>query len=154
MTSFSTWNIPTQFLVQCLLFPVSTIEKCFGRILTTFSGLVSPKQDKLVTGPGLPDFAIQTYSYYLGCTLYRLSSLQWKMFRLNFIDFLRPEHCQSKQSWKSGSDDFVLHPKHTHTVCGAVFIVSCQYGWKMFRLNFDDFSGPGSTGAGKVENRA
>jgi len=44
---------------------------------------------------------------------------------------------------KSGSNDSVLHPKHTHTLWGAVLIVSHQYGWKMFRSYFEDFCAPG-----------
>ena len=38
MTPFCTRNIPTMFGVQFLSFPVSTAEKYFGQILTTFSG--------------------------------------------------------------------------------------------------------------------
>jgi len=38
MSRFYTWSIPTLFGVQFLSFPVSMVEKCFGRILTTFSG--------------------------------------------------------------------------------------------------------------------
>jgi len=41
--------------------------------------------------------------------------------------------------WKSFPDDSVLHPKHTYIIQDTIFIVSNQYGWKMFRLNLDDF---------------
>jgi len=37
MTPFCTRNIPTMFGVYFLSFPVSTIEKCFIRILTNIS---------------------------------------------------------------------------------------------------------------------
>jgi len=40
---------------------------------------------------------------------------------------------------KTESYDYLWHPKHTHTVCGAVLILSHQYSWKMFRSNFDKF---------------
>jgi len=36
ITRFYTRNIPTLFGVQFLSFPISTTNKCFGRILTTF----------------------------------------------------------------------------------------------------------------------
>jgi len=39
MTRFGTRYIPTQFVLQFLSFPISTVEKCFCRILTTFVGL-------------------------------------------------------------------------------------------------------------------
>jgi len=37
-----------------------------------------------------------------------------------------PEQAWSRQSSKSGLNDFGLHPKHTHNVWGAVLIVSRQ----------------------------
>jgi len=37
MTTLGTKNIPTQFVVQFLSFPVSTVQKLFGQILTNFS---------------------------------------------------------------------------------------------------------------------
>jgi len=51
MTRFCTRNILTLFGVQFLLFSVSMIEKCFGRILTTFLVQAKPEQEKLKTGP-------------------------------------------------------------------------------------------------------
>jgi len=36
---------------------------------------------------------------------------------------------------------------------GAILIISRQYGQKLFQSSFDDFSGPGTTRGGKVENR-
>jgi len=39
MTRFSNKNIPTVFGDKFLSFPISTAKKCFGRILTTLSGL-------------------------------------------------------------------------------------------------------------------
>jgi len=38
MTPFCTWNIPTMIRVQFLPFSISTTEKCFSRVLMTFSG--------------------------------------------------------------------------------------------------------------------
>jgi len=74
------------------------------------------------------------------------------MFQSNFDNFSRAGHNQHSQSWKPEPDDYVWHPKHTHTICGAVSIVSCQYGRKIIRSSFADFPGIGTTDAGKVEN--
>jgi len=56
MTRFCNQNIPRLCGVQFLLFPVSTAEKCFGQILTTFLGpdttKASPEQANLETRPG------------------------------------------------------------------------------------------------------
>jgi len=40
----------------------------------------------------------------------------WKMSRSNFDAYFRPEHYWSSQSWKSDSDDSVLHLKHSRIV--------------------------------------
>jgi len=47
MTQFSGRNIPTLFVVQFLSFIVSTVEKRFSRVLTTFRIWAPPEQDKL-----------------------------------------------------------------------------------------------------------
>jgi len=47
MTLFCNRNIPTMFGVQFLSFPVSTMEKYFIRILTTFPGPESTRAGKL-----------------------------------------------------------------------------------------------------------
>jgi len=77
-----------------------------------------------------------------------------KMFRSNFDNFFGAGQNRPSQSWKPEPDDYVWHPKHTHTICGAVSIVSCQYGRKIIRSSFVDFSGLSTTEAGKVENWA
>jgi len=46
-----------------------------------------------------------------------------KMFRSNFDNFSKPGHHRSKQSWKQGPDDSILHPRHTHTVRCAILII-------------------------------
>jgi len=131
--------------VQFLSFFVSTFEKCFSWILTTFldpnTTRVGPEQAMLKTGPRGLDFAPETYPPYLGCSFYSLPSARpknvtnkvWRLFRSR----TPPEH----------TDDLVSHSKHTHTCWGAVPIDSRQYVWKMFWSNFDDFSMYGHTGA-------
>jgi len=61
------------------------------------------------------------------------------MFRSNFKNFLGPGHHRCNQSWKPDPDNYIWHPKHTHTICGAVSIISRQYGWKIIQSSFDDF---------------
>jgi len=55
MTWFCTRNIPTLFGVQFSVFPISTAEKCFSRILMTFPGLDTTETGletaKLKAGP-------------------------------------------------------------------------------------------------------
>jgi len=81
------------------------------------------------------------------------------MFRTNFDHFSWPRYHRSRQSWKSGPDDSVLEPKHTHTFYDTILIVSRQYIWKMFRSKFDYFSGndknwtPKSVGMFRAQNR-
>ena len=48
-TQFCTRNILTIFRVQFLLFLVSTVEKCFGLVLTTFQVRILSEQEKLKT---------------------------------------------------------------------------------------------------------
>jgi len=55
-----------------------------------------------------------------------------KIFRSHFDDFFGTRKHQSRKSWKPGTNDLVLHLKHTHIVWGALLNVSGQYGWKMF----------------------
>jgi len=100
MTRFSARDIPTLFGVQILSFPISRAKKCFDRILTTFWGAIL--------------IVAQQYDK--------------QMFRFNFDDFSGPGHQRRCQSWKLGPDYHVWHPKHTHTVCGAIFIVSSHKG--------------------------
>jgi len=76
------------------------------------------------------------------------------MFRSNFDDFSGADHNWCCQSLKPDPDDYVWHPKQTYTICSAVSIAFCQYGWKIIRWCFAEFSGLGTTEAGKVENRA
>ena len=76
-----------------------------------------------------------------------------KMFWWNFDDFSGARHNRHNQSWKPDQYDYVCHPKHTYTICGAVFIVFRQYGWKIIRSTFADFSCVVTTEAEKIENR-
>jgi len=79
---------------------------------------------------------------FLGCNSYRFASVGKKMCRSNFNEFSWTGHHWRSQSWKSDPDDYVWHRKRTHAICGAVSIIFGQYGWKVIRSNFDDFSGP------------
>jgi len=49
---------------------------------------------------------------------------------------------------------YICQKNLENTFCGAILIVSRQYGWKMFRSSFDDFSGLGAFKGRKVENGA
>jgi len=125
MTRFSTWNISTLFGVQFLSFHVSTFEKNFGRILTTFLGSGNPEQSRSrQSWRSRADDLVLHQNTVWGAFLIVCLQYDWKMFRSNFNDFFGPEHHRSRQSWKSGQDDSVMHPKHTHTICGVVLIVS------------------------------
>jgi len=57
MTTFGTQNIPTQFAVQFLSFAVSTVQKYFGRILTTFPDLSTTGVGKVENGPRMTQFS-------------------------------------------------------------------------------------------------
>jgi len=65
-TQFCTRNIPTLFEVQFLSFLVSTVEKCFDRVLTTFRVRAPLEQEKLKTGPRLLDLVPETYLHFFG----------------------------------------------------------------------------------------
>jgi len=78
MTRFCTRNISTLFGVQFLSFAISMAEKCFGRILTTFSGPSPTEHPKLKTGPKSFWFAPETYRDGLWCNSYRFLSVRLK----------------------------------------------------------------------------
>jgi len=76
-----------------------------------------------------------------------------KMFRSNFNNISKLGHHRSRQSWKRGPDDSILHPRHTHTVWCAILIISRCYGWKCFCQVFTNFSGPHTTRAGPEKTK-
>ena len=139
-------------MVIFIPFSVSTVEKYFGQILTTFAGPGYHSSWK--SWKSGPEDSI-LHSKHTD-TLWEaiLISRQYcrKMFRSSFDDFSKPKYHSSCQSWKSGSEDSILHPKYTNTFWSAILIFSRQYEQKMFRSSFDDFSGPGTTRLGNVEN--
>ena len=110
MTPFCTRNIPTMFGVQFLLFPVSTAEKCFSRILMTFPGPdttgTGMEQAKLKTGLEWLHFAPETYPECLGCSSYCFPSVHLKNITVEFWWLFRvwspPEQAWSKQNLKIG----------------------------------------------------
>jgi len=124
-------------------------------ILVEFWRLFRPRapleQVKLKTWLGWLSFDPKHNHIVCGAVLIVFDEYNWKKFRSNFVDFYRPEYHKSSQSSKSGPDGSVLQPRHTHFL-GAILIIALHNGRKMLRLNFDDFSGLGTTGAGKVEN--
>jgi len=157
-TWFSARNILTLFRVQLLSFPISTAKQCFGRLLKTFPGPgtsgAGTKEAKLITEPEWPVFAPETYPHCLGAVLMIFGHYSWKMFQSTFDVFSRPGYHRSTQSWKSGPNDSVLHPKHTHTVWGVVLIIFISATENCFRQILTIFSGTSPTWAGKVENQA
>jgi len=74
MTPFCTWNIPTLFGC-CSYFPVSTTEKCFNQILTTFLGPGTTRAVK--------------YPHYLGWKSYRFPSVRLKNILVKFCPLFR-----------------------------------------------------------------
>jgi len=152
MTTFGTRNILTQFVVQLLSFPVSTVKRCFGWILMTFPG---PRyhQSRQSWKPDPFDLVLHWKLTHTIWDAVPIISHQydWKMFRSNFDNFSEPRYHRCRQSWKPGLYDLVLHLNLTHTIWDAILILSHQYDRKMFRSNFDDFFGPGYIGADKFE---
>ena len=69
----------------------------------------------------------------------QLKSISVEFWRL-FLAWKQPE----QENLKTGRDDSVLYSKNTFTVYSAIPIVSRQYGWKIFRSNFDYFSESGN----------
>jgi len=147
---FAPENIPTMFGVQFLSFPVSTTEKYFDQTLMTFPGpdttLTSLEQAKLKSRPiNFNDSVLHpkhTHNVWVP-VLIVFCQYSWKIFRSYFDGFSGLGNRQSRKSWLLGTYDSVLDSIHTHNVWGSVLTVSCQYGWKIFRSNFDDFLGPG-----------
>jgi len=130
--------------MQFLLFPISMAKQCFGPILTTFpergTTRACAEKAKLITGPGWPDFALETYSHCLGYSSYRLSSALLETVLVELWRLFRARAPLEQVKWKTGLGWLSLHPKHTLIICGDIHIVFSQYIWKMFRPNFDDFS--------------
>jgi len=98
---FGTWKILTLFKVQFLSFPISTIEKYFGRI---FQARTPQKQAPRWQSwkPG-PDYLVlhpkQTLTNW-GALLIISRYYSWKMFWSNFDDFPGPKNhrCRPRAS--------------------------------------------------------
>jgi len=97
------------------------------------------EQVECKTGPGWLGLHPKHTHIVCGAVRTVFNQYSWKMFRPNFDDFSWPVYHISWQSWKSGSKDSILHPKHTNTLWGAILIISRQYGRKTFRSSFDNF---------------
>jgi len=106
-----------------------------------FQAWAPPEPEKLKMGPRWLGLAPETYLQFLGSSSYRFASLRQKMFRSNFDDFSEPEYHRRSQSWKSGSNDYVSHPKHIDTVYGAISIIFRQCSWKIIWSSWNDVSG-------------
>jgi len=134
---FDSQNIPTLFERYFLSFMIGTGKDGLRQIFTTFSGPATTEKEKLKMGP---DDSVErpkrTHTFW-GAILIVSSQYDKKMFLSNSDNFSGAERNRPRQSWKLDLDDYVWHPKHTHTICGAVF---------MFPVS--------TTEAGKVENRA
>jgi len=123
-------------------FPSLRLKMVSDKSWRLFQARAPPKPEKLKMGPKWLGLPRETYPHFLGCSSYRFASQRQKMFRSNFDDFSEPGYHRRSQSWKSGSNDYVSHPKHIYTVYGVVSIVSRQYSWKIIRSSLDDFSEP------------
>jgi len=162
MTWFCTRNLPTLFGVHFLSFPVSTAENVLVEFWWLLWVWTPPVQawSKQSWKPGPNDFVLHLKHIHnvWGAVLIVSPQYGWELFQSNFDDFFGPRKQHSRKSWKPGTNDLVLHSKHTHIVWGVVFNVSRQYSWKMFQSNFDNFFGFGHDrnwpGGGKVENWA
>jgi len=121
------------FGLQFLSFPMSTARECFGLISTTFPGQgttrAGPKKAKLITGPGWPGFAPETYPHCLGCSSYRLLSAFLKTVLVEFWRLFRARALLEQLKWKAKPGWLRLQLKHTHIVCRDSHIVFSQYSW-------------------------
>ena len=160
MTRLGTQRISTLFKVHFLSFPISSSQAgkienrapMNGFVPETYTlwgvvFIVSRQIDLKLYQTNFEDFCgtrhHQSRPHTVWGAVFIISSqCSWKIFWSNFADFSGPEHHRSRLSRKQGPNDPVLHSKHTHPVWGAILIIYCQYGWKMFRSNFDDFSEP------------
>jgi len=158
MTQFCTWNIPTVFGTQFLSFPISTAKKCFGWILTTFSGPDIFGVGKVENRVRMTRFSTRSIP-----TLFRV---QFVLFHVNTAekcfglilttfpssDTIGAGKVESEAWWLDFS------PKTYPNCLGSVLIISCPYGWKTFRSNFEVFSRVvhhrSRPSAGKVVNQA
>jgi len=148
-----TAEILTLFGTYFLSFFILMGKKGLWQTFTTFLGPGTARPwkvenwtqiSRLSARNRLPLFGVQVLSF-------RISTAK-KCFSRILTTFPGPGTKRRNQSWKPDPDDYVWHPKHNHTFCGAISIASRQYGWKIIRSSFDDFSGLGTTGAGKVGN--
>jgi len=155
MTRFSGRNLPTLFGVQFLSFPVSTVGKRFGSVLTTFQVRAPPEQEKLKTGPIWLGLALETYQHFLGYNSYRFPSVRLKNVWVEFWRLSRARAPPEQVNLKIGPGWLGFGTRNIPTVFGTYVlsfpIPTAENG---LRQILTTFSGPGTTGIGKVENRA
>jgi len=132
MTWFCTWNIPTQFTVQFLSFPISTTKKVSIKFWQLFQAQTLPEKGKLKTGPEWLDFAPKTYPYSLRC-----SSYCFPLLRLNNV----------LVEFDEVSSELQKFSQTRMTQFGTQKIPT------LFKVHFLSFP-ISSSQAGKVENRA
>jgi len=96
---------------------------------------------KLKIDPRWLGSAAKTYWHFSRYNSYRFPSVRLKNVLVEFWRLFRARALPVQSKLKMGSTWLHLAPE-TYSVCSAVLIVSCQYGWKMFRLNINDFSWP------------
>jgi len=112
-------NIPTYFVVIFILYPVRKIDKCFGRILTTFPVLGTTAAGKVKNLARRTRFCTRNIPTLLGCNSYHFSSVRSKNVSVEFWLLFGSGHHWSKKSWKPASYDSVYLPKHTNTFLGC-----------------------------------
>ena len=140
--------------MQFISFLVSTIEKCFRQILTTFLGLGTIGQAKLKIGPGRLGFALETYRQSFGCNSYHFLLVRSKNVSVSFDDFSGPGTTGvGKVENKAQMTRFSA--RNITTLFGVQFLSFRISTTKpCFGRILTTFPGSSPTGAGKVENRA
>ena len=108
---------------------------------------VPPAQPKLKIGPRWLRFALESYPHSLWCSFYRFPSVRLKNNSVKFWRLFRGHGTIGVGKVENRARITRFFTQNIPTL--LIFIVFHQYGWKMFRSNFDDFSG---TSAQEQEN--
>jgi len=119
MTRFSARNSPTLFGVQFLSFPVSTVDKCFGWILTTSRVWAPPEEEKFKTGPLWLGLALETYQHFLGYNSYRFPSVWLKNVWVKFWRLFRAWALSKQVKLKIGPELLGFGTRNIPTIFGT-----------------------------------
>jgi len=151
MAQFCTRNICALFGLQLLSFSVSTTEKYFSQILTTFSGSKTTGVGKVGNRVRMARFCTRNISRLFGVQLLSfLVNTAENFFGQCLMTFSAPDTTgagseQAKLKIRSGWLGFEFEKYH-HCL-GAILIDFSHYSWKIFWSNFY-MSGPIHSGAG------